>query len=161
MADLVQARLGLAPRFRWHPSHHTALTLLGPESPGRSSPVMANHKQREKSTHSLAQDWLTLVCPHSVGQSKSHGQTYHHRGRRGNGPTSSGRSCKVTPGGARNGSSHANNHTCFLSGSTMGRDSVEDRGRVSVTAFVAYTMPRPRKYQAVVMTDSLTGSWEC
>lgn len=44
---------------------------------------------------------------------------------------------------------------------TTGRDSVEDRGRVSVAAFVAYTMPRPRKYQAVVMTDSLTGSWEC
>lgn len=35
----------------------------------------------------------------------------------GNTPTSSGRSCKVTPGGERNGSNHAIYHTCFLSGS--------------------------------------------
>lgn len=109
-----------------------------------------------KSTQGLALNELTLVCPHSTGQSKPCGQACHQPGSPS---TSRGRSCRVRPGSEGRGSKHA---ICppvpiWLPG--QGRPG--DCSLIFFLALTAYRVPSPRKYQGIFMTESSPESWEC
>lgn len=104
--------------------------------------MMAKHKQGGTSTGSLAQNELTLVCPHSVGQRKTHGQTCHLKGGGNNPPIVGGAAKLHQEEGHRVGAIMDTPATRLA---TTGRGGPKDKGLVLFPALVDCTFPSPER----------------